>query len=484
MNLDKMKLIKGAFILTFGSVLSAFFFGLAGLIIARYLGPINYGIFNAGIALPSAFSLSFLIGIDDLMPREVARKPDNLGDLLISALYPIIVWITLLSIIIIVVGYLMGYSTEIYNVMVIALSIYVLRSFSLLIRSVMRGLECMAFDVLIQFSESLTAICLLLILLRISGSPLSAALAFSGSALLSVIIGGILIKPFIVQTYHFNKELAKKIILESIPLLIMATLIAITTRIDVLILSSTVTNYEVGLYSSALSVYFLVQPISASFSASLLPTLSSTYKNEQTKFTEVWINGLRFVIVLSIILFILSFVYADVIIKILFGEEYINAVPLLRILSLTIGIKSTVLYLTKVLISIYQQNLISIAFFSGLLITIVLSLSLVPFLGSRGVAWATVGREVFILALLIIFLQKKVPKVNIVKTLLLPLIAGLIVFTINLVFSGASIFSKLILLLFSVLIALIFLFISGFFSPKEVQILNSLVQKIITKKSK
>ena len=51
MNLEKMKLIKGAFILTFGSVLSAFLFGLAGLIIARYLGPINYGIFNAGIEI-------------------------------------------------------------------------------------------------------------------------------------------------------------------------------------------------------------------------------------------------------------------------------------------------------------------------------------------------------------------------------------------------------------------------------------------------
>lgn len=479
-----MKLIKGSIVLTLGSVLSVILFGIAGLLIARYLGPDNYGVFNAGIALPASLSLSFLIGIDGVLPREVARKPEDFGGLLLSALYPIFIWMIILSLLILIIGYLLGYSTEIYQVLIVALFIYIFRSFTILVRSVMRGLRRMASDVLIQVSESSVAIFLVLLFLNISRSAFSAALAFLGSALLSLIIGGLITKSLINQKLHYDKKLAKKLVLESLPLLIMATLIAVNTRADILILSSSVNEYQVGLYASALSVYFLVQPISASFSASLLPTLSSTYVNKTTEFNLIWKNGLRFVIILSIMLFVLSYIYADVIINILFGENYLNAVPILKIVSLTIGFKSIVIYLTHVLISIDKQNLVSIAVFFGLVITIIISLLLVPLLGNRGVAWATVGREVSILILLIIFLQKKVPKVNIKTTLILPLIAGLILFTINLVFSGASIFSKLILLLFSVLIALIFLFISGFFSPKEVQILNSLVQKIITKKSK
>ena len=479
-----MNLIKGSVILTLGSVLSVIFFGVAGLLIARYLGPENYGVFNAGIALPASLSLSFLIGIDGVLPREVARKTDNFGNLLLSALYPIFIWMIILSLLILIIGSFIGYSTKIYQVMIVALFIYIFRSLTILVRSVMRGLRRMASDVLIQVSESFVAIILVLLFVYISRSPFSAALAFLGSAFLSLIVGGLITKSLINQKLQYDKNLAKKLVLESLPLLIMATLIAVNTRADILILSSSVNEYQVGLYSSALSIYFLVQPISASFSASLLPTLSSTYVNKISEFNLIWKNGLRFAIVLSIMLFVLSYIYSDVIIKILFGDEYLNAVPILKIVSLTIGFKSIEIYLTHVLISIDKQNLVSIAFFFGLLITIFVSLLLVPLIGNRGVAWATVAREVFILALLIIFLQKKVPKVNIVKTLLLPLIAGFILFTINLVFSGASIFSKLILLLFSVLIALIFLFISGFFNPKEIQFFNSLVRQIFIKKSK
>ena len=159
--------------------MSVILFGIAGLLIARYLGPDNYGVFNAGIALPASLSLSFLIGIDGVLPREVARKPEDFGGLLLSALYPIFIWMIILSLLILIIGYLLGYSTEIYQVLIVALFIYIFRSFTILVRSVMRGLRRMASDVLIQVSESFVAI-FWFYSFKYFRSAFSAALAFLG----------------------------------------------------------------------------------------------------------------------------------------------------------------------------------------------------------------------------------------------------------------------------------------------------------------
>ena len=478
-----MKLIKGTAILVTGSIISMLINGIAGLIVARYLGPEKYGVFNAGVAIPAAVSLSFLLGIDGIVPREVAKDPNNIGNMLKSILYPIIVWMILLSVTILALGYLIGYTPGVYRVMAVGTTLYIFRSFALLFRTVLRGLECMALDVLIQLSESLGSILLVLILFKTSNSALIATIAYSGAAMFSMVVGGILTSKKLTHKSSFDSKLAKKIVFESFPLLIMATLLAFNSQAEIIILSHSVNKEQVGLYSAALSLFFLAKSISASFSASLLPRLSLTYKKFPNEFSQIWSTGIRFIIVLGIIMAIMFGIYATLIIMFIFGKDYFVAIPILRVLGITIGFKSINLYLTHVLIAIDKQKFILTSVFIGLIFTIIFSLILVPLYGISGVAWATVGREIAILIGFSIVLNKSVANIELQKSILLPILAGVIMIVILWGVKDSARFLSLLLLPISLSVFIVFLHLNNYFSTSEKELLRSLLSKIISKKS-
>jgi O-antigen/teichoic acid export membrane protein len=422
-----MKIFRGTFILVVGSFLVMLLGAVAGLIVARILGPEQYGVFTTGLVLPGALSLSFLLGIDGILTREIARKPEQAGQLFTSAFYPILAWTGFLSLIILWLGRIIGYSPVTYSVLIFGIVIFWFRSLAVLYRTVVRGMERMSYDVLIQLGENLPGIILIPIFFFLfSPSAFNAAIAFAFAALLSVITGAYLCRTLLVDRHRFNLSVARELFMASFPLLLMITLLGLNIRLDTLILSLLSSERQVGLYGAAIGILTLSRSISISYSASLLPRLSVSYLDHLEEFKMIWEKGLRYIVILSILIGISVSLYAPLLLTVLYGKDYSEGVPALRILGITIILLSINTYLWNVLISINKQIQVAIAAFGGLIATIVFSLLLVPSYGSVGSAWATVGRELSQLVLLSWFLRNKVPGVNVKKEILAPIGSGLV----------------------------------------------------------
>lgn len=50
---------------------------LVGILVARYLGPEQYGLMNYVISYVSIFSVLSTFGLDNIEIRELSRKPEN-----------------------------------------------------------------------------------------------------------------------------------------------------------------------------------------------------------------------------------------------------------------------------------------------------------------------------------------------------------------------------------------------------------------------
>jgi PST family polysaccharide transporter len=189
---------------------------------------------------------------------------------------------------------------------------------------------------------------------------------------------------------HPSIERVKTLLRDSWPLLLAGLAVTIYMRVDMLMLDEMVGSREVGIYAAATRVseiwYFLPAVIVSSVSPSIIKCHSSDgglYINRMRHlyFIMVWLA-----IALSLPLSLLS----DHIIITLFGQEFKDAAPVLAIhlwasVAVFLGMASSQHLLV--------EQLQKISFFRtliGLLCNVVLNYLLIPSMGAKGAAIATV----------------------------------------------------------------------------------------------
>ena len=124
-------------------------------------------------------------------------------------------------------------------------------------------------------------------------------------------------------------------------------------NISLLILTTFINPVQLGFYIGANRIYKAFNSLYGPISQAFLPIVSSIDKNNKFQIKIVIIKYLIFMTLFGAFFFALNFIFADFIILILLGEEYMPAVELLRLFSI-------VLPLTAVSNAIGRQWLIAL----------------------------------------------------------------------------------------------------------------------------
>ena len=369
-----------------------------GLLLARGMGPHGYGLYATVFSLAMAFTYATLIGLDSIVPREVARNPQEAGRVALSAFYPALLWFPGLVLLILGTGWALGYPSNIRTLLLPAALVTGVRGLVNLLRSVLRGLERMDLDAAVQTAENGLALVGVFVALCLSPSVLDAMLAILIAEILSVILAGVWVDR-LARPLGWESRLAKEMLTAALPLGLTFTLIGLNMRLDILLLSLFRPAQEVGLYNAALSLMMLARSVSL-MAAAFLPQLSALAQRDEKTFARLRDQGLQWILVSGVGIGVGMGILAPFLLSFLYGAPFLPAAPALRVLAGASIAMFLSTYFWQVLIAQGEQRTIAWITGSSMAFSVGVALVLIPWWGTVGAAIAALAREMLQVILL------------------------------------------------------------------------------------
>lgn len=386
-----------------------------GVWLARYLGPEGFGTLNYAMAIFTIFSSIALLGLPEIIIRNLVNNDNYNMDLGCAALLQTIGGVAAYSFLLIYIFFVDGNSeqTKIF-VAIFGFAILFKASeisiywFDSKIKSkyyiVSQALVFLIFSIvkiyLIYFNFNLISFSYLFIFeMFFNGLFLLIVLHRYGVKLISL---------------KFNLSYAKKLLKDSWPLILAALAVSVYMKIDQIMLGNMMGNESVGVYSAALRIsevfYFLPIIISNTFFPLILNDKKKNEKEYMHKMQKLYdyLFAIAFFIALS------TTFLAPYIVNLLYGAAYEGAVNVLVMhvwggIFVFLGVASSKWIVAENLQVYALQRTIG-----GAILNIILNYFLIPDYGVNGAAFATLISQIFS-ALIFDFFQIKTRKMFFMK---------------------------------------------------------------------
>lgn len=372
---------------------------LLGLVItmlsARYLGPSGYGLINYAASIVAFFVPVMQLGLNATLVQEIIEMPETEGETLGTALT-----LSFVSSVACIIGTIafsaIANQGEIVTIIVCAL-------YSTLL--IFQSIEMIQFWFQAKLLSKYTSIVMLVsyavvsfykVLLLINGSHLywfavSQALDFGIIAISLVIIYGKLG----TQKLSFSFARAKQMINRSKHYILSGLMVTVFAQTDKIMLKMMLDEVAVGYYSAAVTcaamTTFVFVAIIDSARPSILEGMKESNKAFETRLKMLY----SIVIFLALLQSLVITILAPIIVKILYGASYTPAVAVLQILIWY----TTFSYIGSVkdiwILANEKQRLLWIINLSGAIANVVLNACLIPMLGIKGAAIASLATQIF-----------------------------------------------------------------------------------------
>ena len=306
---------------------------IVGIAVARYLGPEMYGIIAFATAVYTLLVIIVSLGIDDIIMKDMLQYEEKQGSIQGSALF-VKSAAAFLVYGIIFIYFLINYSGEkLYSVLIItgAVLFQPLSVFSCIFL-----INAQAKYTSIARMISYTLSSLLKIILIIFKAPVTYfafAVFIDYAVLYLTVILMYKYKKYTVSGWHIDISYIKYILKSAVPLFAAVLFYTFYQKVTVIIISSMYSDYASGIYSAAArltEIWYLVPAVlmTAFFPAIIkAKQISEEEYNKRIK-TLFYVTTIPFILIAFFAVLLSPFI-----IKILYGEKYIESSI---VLSLTI----------------------------------------------------------------------------------------------------------------------------------------------------
>jgi len=443
--------------------------------VARKLGGEDFGKLSFVFTFTGMCIIIADFGLNRLLIRNVSRQKE-LTEEYVANIY--VLKIVLSFMCVIAMGlfvFLAGYTGEMITLVMIFGGTMFFRS--------LLDVSCAIFDAHEQMEKEAVLKGINHILLFISGAVVLAlgfglfelSNIFLVVYLISSIIGCYLVYQCIANVrLRFNPRFWYNILRESLPIALTVTFGVIYVKIDIVMLSLIRgDNVEIGWYSAAVRIIELMHVIPAIIASAIFPIFSILHKDSMDSLGEVYKTFFKYLLVIALPIVAGTLLLSDRIIDLVYGEEYIKAVPALRILVCSLFFIFVNYIQLNILVAADRQKINAIVTGICLFVNIFLNICLIPYYGYLGAGYATVITEIALFAMCWYYATKYVCKVNIVAVLSRPLICVTIMGAF-IVLTTARLNLALVIIL-SALTYLTCLLLSRFFTKEDKLILQHLL---------
>jgi O-antigen/teichoic acid export membrane protein len=374
---------------------------LISIVIARYLGPEEYGLYSFTLSIITLATIPCIAGLTSLLMREVAHyEVTNLNDSLRGLLCWSMFYVFCSSAISIFIVYtlikmnLFGHITNL--VLLPALFLIFLKAG---LSNQAAVINAFSKPILSLYPTGLIPSTLMLIALLLTNTykiSLDSVLIINIQvvvSLVSLVIGGVLIKKVLpVSLFNqckFNFEF-KKWHSALVPFTLLTLIVTLNIELATVVLGVFSDKKAVAYFKVAAQGASLVALALASVSIVIGPKIARLFKENKLNEIQLILNqSVKVVFILALPVSVMFYFYGDVIISYFFGIEYLPASPILSILifgqviNVAVGAASLVLNMAS-----YERETLKLVIVT-LLLNCLLLYFLVPDFGGIGAAIAT-----------------------------------------------------------------------------------------------
>lgn len=391
----KRKVLANVFWALSGKIITLFSTLWVSILVARYLGPEQFGMMNYIISVVSLFSIFATFGMTEIVIRELSKKeiPDNE---ILGTAFVLRMVLSLLTILGVIIYSLLCETQEGIDCMMIIYSIYLIFACFNVIRNYFTSIIQNKRIVMSEVSKSLIG-ALVKIALIIIHAPLVYFIAALTLDFVLLALGYFANYQKVAdyKQWKFNSQFAVFLIKCSFPLLVAGATATIYQRIDQVMIAKLIDTTSVGYFSTALSFVGIVIFIPIIIIQTVSPLLVGYSRNNPQRYAIESQRVMNMIVWTTIIFCCATSLLSYPIIRYSYGVEYIAAVPVMQILVFkAVGIALTMVGDQLIII----ENIHKYAFIRNILACIVCIASnylLIPHWGIIGSAWATILTVLF-----------------------------------------------------------------------------------------
>ena len=400
-----VSIAKNSIWIILGKVLQMLVGLLIGMLTARYLGPSDYGLINYSSSYVSFFTPIYTLGLSSILVNELIKRPDKQGEILGSSIVLRLVGALISSIFIFVWVYCIHPDDGVLLVVTALQCVSIFFQWSELFNYWCQSELNSKASVIIQFVAYLLTSGYKIWLLATGKSVIWFAFSISFDFILQAVFYLFYFIKRTGQRYSFKLITAKELFKNSYHYIFSAFGAVLYAQTDKLMLGWFFDNEEVGLYTAAVTISTLWTFLLSALIDSSRPVIIQTREMDLEEYKKKIVRLYSVIIYASFIVCAGMCFGANLIINILYGQDYLHAIPVLRVAAW-----STLFSFLGVARSVWcvaekKQKYEKYLTFGGAFVNIGLNLLLIPIGGIVGAAVATLVTQVVSNVLILFFIK-------------------------------------------------------------------------------
>ena len=306
---------------------------LVGILVARYLGPENFGLMNYVISYVTLFSILASFGLDSIEVRELS-KSGAAEETIMGSAFAIRLIFAVMTVLLILITLWRFESDAFTFSMVMVYSLSLIFSALNIIRNYFTAIMLNEYVVKTEISRALigSGIKVLLLLNQCSlswfvvASTLDFALVGSGYLYSYRKNGGV------IRAWHVDVSTVRMLLWESFPLLLSVTAAVVYQKINVVMIRNMMDDASVGQFSVAERITELAVFAPIMIAQTVTPLMVQAQQDDPERYAQKRQQFMDVMVWGSIVVALAMFVLAAPTIRILFGLNYVSAIPALQIM--------------------------------------------------------------------------------------------------------------------------------------------------------
>lgn len=388
---DKAKVVKNVAWAVLGKIVNMLGVLLVGILVARYLGPEQYGLMNYVISYVTLFTIIATFGLSNIEIRELSKHPEEKEKILGTCFIIRLFFATISYLLIVLVLFL----TKVESFTAVLILLYAIVLFTSCFEVIRNYFSSIIKNEYVVKSEMARTVigAIIKILLLWFRAPLEYFVVATAFDTILVASGYCLSYKSQVGSifkWSFEKSYVRFYIMQAFPLVLSGAAVVVYQRIDQVMIGDMLNKTEVGYFATAGKFLDLVLFLPTVISQTVVPIL---VKCRERNLDEYEVKAKQYVSVIVWISIFLSLAVSLTsywLIYFTFGMKYISAVPVLQILAwktVGMGLSSSG---GQLIIIEKMQKWAVIRNLAGCVTCVVLNYLLIPRMGIVGSAWVTI----------------------------------------------------------------------------------------------
>ncbi|WP_405289638.1 flippase [Methanobrevibacter sp.] len=370
------------------------------ILMARYLGVDNYGIFGFATSLTGILAITIDFGISNHIVRHIATDynsaPKYLGNALpLKSIFSVgTIILTLIILILMKADELVITVTLLFTIEMI------LKSFIGTLNGSFQAFEEGKYQ---GIGNTILHVLLLIFILLTIFTDLGLfgiAISYIIANLIALIYEYYVLKKHIIKPkFELDADFCKKITLLAIPFAVTSLLYNVYYSIDIVMLTNMVGNYPTGIYNATYKLISVLTLFYSVYTAVIFPVMSKFFKNDEKMLLISFEKSIKYLMLVIIPLAVATVVYSTDIIHFIYGHEYDASSSVLSILIWTVCLLFISGAANTLLNASHKEVTVTKIYAIAAIFNIVLNLFMIPYLSYNGAAITTVLSDVLIVIL-------------------------------------------------------------------------------------